>query len=783
MSFDRTQDQSPDEQRKARELSLEPSRPPAQVPGYQLRKFLGSGAYGEVWSATDLNMGRSVAIKFYTRRSSADVQLLAREVEKLVVLAADRYVVQLLDVGWDADPPYYVMDYFEHGSLEDRLGQSKGLPTDEAIDLFQEVATGMMHLHGKGVLHCDLKPGNVLLDQDGKPRVADFGQSRMSTEDSSALGTLFYMAPEQADLSAAPDARWDVYGLGALLFSMLTGKPPYYSPQLANKIEVCDNIHERLIEYQKGIRNAAKPTEHRSVAGVDRALADIIDRCIVADPKKRFRNIQSLLSALRQREMAKASRPLMVLGLLGPLLLISVMSLFGWWAFRQAVQRTKVEITKKSVESNEFAAQLAARSAAEQIDEYFRVVGQLSRDQGFQDAFAKVVNDPELRELRTALSDPFKNAKQGVESDEEIGQLRHEFKNDSLRDELQKLLEDRLFDRTGDFPVAASWFVCDRFGNQIASAFPRENKTLGGNYSYRTYFTGRDRDLKKRVDGRTTYEVSDELESREIIERPHLSAVFISEQSNTWKVAFSAPIRLSQDGLAQGGPVEGIVAVSVNLGNFVEFNNNRNTHYAMMVDTRTGENPGVILEHPLFEKLLGTEGRIPTELSDCRVDLSSLDSSSMFRDPIGETLRGKEFEYDQVSIVAQEEVTMEDYRLRGNRNKTTLESGLTSKEGQTNVDRLDTGLVVLAVVDHESIVAPANDLSRQLGRLALLAALFLAGVTIVMWLFVKRMLQESKQRLERAFSPSTESSSLENMETIAAGAPSRGSKPRTKTET
>ena len=778
MSFDRTQDQSPDEQRKARELSLEPTRPPAQVPGYQLRKFLGSGAYGEVWSAIDLNMGRSVAIKFYTRRSSSDVQLLAREVEKLVVLAADRYVVQLLDVGWDADPPYYVMDYFEHGSLEDRLSQSKGLPTAEAIDLFQEVATGMMHLHGKGVLHCDLKPGNVLLDQDGKPRVADFGQSRMSTEDSSALGTLFYMAPEQADLKAAPDARWDVYGLGALLFSMLTGKPPYYSQQLANKIEVCDNIDERLIEYQKGIRNAPKPTEHRSVAGVDRALADIIDRCIVADPKKRFRNIQSLLSALRQREISKASKPLMVLGLLGPLLLISVMSFFGWYAFRQAVQRTKDEITNKSIESNEFAAQLAARSAAEQIDEYFRVVGQLSRDQGFQSAFAKVVNDPEMDDVRIALADPYKNAKQGVESDEEIGQLRHEFRDEPLRDDLQKFLEERLFDRTGDFPVAASWFVCDRFGNQIASAFPRENKTLGGNYSYRTYFTGRDRDLKRIVDGEAVYEVSDELESREIIKSPHLSAVFISEQSNTWKVAFSAPVRLKQN-----GPVEGIVAVSVNLGNFVEFNN-YNKHYAMMVDTRTGANPGVILEHPLFQELLEADGKIPSVLSDCRVDLTQFDEKErLFRDPVGETDKGKEFDYDRLSIVAQKEVTMEDHRTAGIENQMVLDEDGVRKPDTSQVGRLDTGLIVLAVEDHASIVAPANDLSRQLGRLALLAALFLAGVTIVMWLFVKRMLQESKQRLERAFSPSTESSSLKDKETIAAGAGSRVTKQRSKTET
>ena len=128
MSFDRTEQQSQEEIRESRDLSLDPQRPPSQVPGYSIQKFLGSGAYGEVWAATNQKTGRKVAIKFYTRRSSSDIQLLAREVEKLVVLAADRYVVQLLDVGWEANPPYFVMDYIEHGSLEDRLTRGKPLP-------------------------------------------------------------------------------------------------------------------------------------------------------------------------------------------------------------------------------------------------------------------------------------------------------------------------------------------------------------------------------------------------------------------------------------------------------------------------------------------------------------------------------------------------------------------------------------------------------------------------------------------------------------------------------
>ena len=142
MLSDQTQHQSSEEQQAARQLSVDSSQPPAQIPGYKLEKFIGSGAYGEVWTATDLKTSRRVAVKFYTRRSGAGVQQLMREVEKLLAVTSDaRYVVQLFDVGWDADPPYYVMDYIENGSLEDRLKSGNRIPASEAIELFQEVAT------------------------------------------------------------------------------------------------------------------------------------------------------------------------------------------------------------------------------------------------------------------------------------------------------------------------------------------------------------------------------------------------------------------------------------------------------------------------------------------------------------------------------------------------------------------------------------------------------------------------------------------------------------------
>jgi serine/threonine protein kinase len=166
------------------------------------------------------------------------------------------------------------MEYLEHGSLAERL-KAGPLPVAEAIHLFREIAIGLVHAHGKGVLHCDLKPANVLLDQDLHPRLADFGQSRMSNEQRPALGTLFYMAPEQADLKAVPDARWDVYALGAVFYCMLTGQPPYRTDEASTTISGGADLEDQLQRYVQWLHKAPRASAHRGPGlgtGFDRTL-------------------------------------------------------------------------------------------------------------------------------------------------------------------------------------------------------------------------------------------------------------------------------------------------------------------------------------------------------------------------------------------------------------------------------------------------------------------------------------------------------------------------------
>ncbi len=714
------------------------SSPPGQVSGYELQSFLGRGTYGEVWSARDQKTGRTVAIKFYTHRSSTDIQLLAQEVEKLVVLAADRYVVQLLDVGWEATPPYLVMDYIEQGSLEEKLAYGHLISPREATDLFTEIATGMMHLHGKGILHCDLKPGNVLLDRGGKPRLADFGQARLETDETASLGTLFFMAPEQADTQAVPDQRWDVYGLGALFYCMLTGEPPFYDRQLVDSIDSMDRIQKRLEAYRGALESAPQPVNHRQISGVDRSLADIIDRCIALDPKVRFASIQDILFALRQRELVKTRRPLLVLGLLGPLVLLTAMTLFSWYAYSQAKSETETAVVNKAVESNLFAAKLGARSVAEKVDEYDRAVRGLAMSPGFVQDFQALLEDEDLKLVRNRIADPSDNANEAMEP------LRQRFLLDfQLRDKVDRHLLERMENRFLQWPKAASWVVYDRQGNQLAARFSDSNatNTIGKNYSYRSYFTGLDRDLVELADdGTERFLVSDVPGQRKIIQQPNMSAIFRSKATKNWKITFSAPIHVD-------GKVVGVVGCSVEMGDFVDFEDGQG-QYAMLVDNRPGDNTGVILEHPLFDQIRENGEKLPSSFNQLRVDDVSAYGKGgvLFSDPIGRDPRGTEF--NKIWIAAAEPVT----RLDAEVSLVQEDGGRGVAGGVATHRRVPTGLFVLAAEDYSSVIQPVNNLTRQLIWLGLAAIGFFLVVAVGMWLFVLRLLAASKDRLGRVFS-------------------------------
>ena len=565
MAGDLTQVQGGDERKRAQHLSMQRTHPPTEVPGYEPEECLGAGAYGEVWVAVDRNTGRRVAIKFYSQRGGLDWSQLAREVEKLAFLTGDRYVVQLIEVGWQSDPPYYVMEFMEYGSLEDRL-EAGPLPTSEAVKIVRDVAVGLVHAHGKGVLHCDLKPANVLLDQDSCPRLADFGQSRLTNEQTPALGTLFYMAP-------SPDAGWDVYALGALLYRMLTGEPPFKSPDLVQKIEQSQNLEDRLQLYRDAIKRAPRPTAHRRVAGVDRLLADIIDRCLSVDSRRRFSNAQAVLDALDARAARRARRPLIILGALGPALLLAVMGTFALRAFNTSVRQSTTAVTSRALDSQRFAAQFVAQAYARGMEQRFRAVEQAAQNVELLGLLETYLEDESFRDLIRK------------QQDRSLSEAEHaKALDDFAQHPLQRWLEDKLLNNP-DVPASASWFLTDAQGIQIARAPLVEETKVGSDYSYRDYFNGEEFPAGSHVD--------------KMIDSPHRSRAFVSTTSQQLIVAFSVPVRA-------GGEKVALLAMTVELGKFAELGHQTmidpgdpGSQIAVLIDNAHATR-GQVLQHPLF---------------------------------------------------------------------------------------------------------------------------------------------------------------------------------------
>lgn len=737
-----TQQQSHEQQYQARQLSLQKTRPPVTLPNYQVERCLGAGAYGEVWVAIDRKTGRRVAIKFYTHRGGMDWSLLGREVEKLVFLAADRYVVQLLDVGWEAEPPYYVMEYIEQGSLDDWLAAHGPMRIEEAVEIFREVAIGLLHAHGRGVLHCDLKPANVLLDQDRRPRLADFGQSRLTHEQTPSLGTLFFMAPEQASLDAVPDARWDVYALGAMLYCMLTGSPPHRTPEALEELEAAPDLPERLRRYRRLIEESPPPSGHRRVPGMDRALAELIDNCLASDPKKRFANVQAVLDALAIRERAQARRPLVVLGFVGPLLLLMVMALFGWRGYVRAKTDSDVALTQRALEKNHFAAKAVAAAAAQEIERYFRAVEEVARNPQVIRLLAECQEPMSpLANLLLQLRDPNKNT--------EPLPARQQLIDHPARQPLQSLIDQLLASRV--VPNASSWFLTDAYGTQVAAAFAEANvsNTVGQNYGWRTYFHGRDSDdLRRSLLGQRELIHYEWPDASRHIERTHLSAPFQSKATNRWKVAISTPVYKEEQFL-------GIVAVTVDIGVFVHFEEGSEHFFAVLVDGRPGELQGMVLDHPLFEQILAHHDRLPDAFSHYRVRLQELDGTgtSNYQDPLAATELGRAYARRWIAAMAPVMV-----RQR---------SG-----GQSEPQIVDTGLKVVVQEDYHATVGPVQQLGSRLLREGLTALSVVIGVILLMWWIVMRAMRYD-QVLSRAAVRRVEPTPLQEISTIAAPRPPR----------
>jgi hypothetical protein len=309
---------------------------------YRILGQLGRGGFGFVYQAQDRLLGEEVAIKELIPSLVGDETVLKRfltEAKATMHLAHD-HIVRTHNIFSERGNYYIVMELMAGGSLEALLRQRGALPVGEAVRVAAEVCDGLQYAHGRGVVHCDLKPANILFDAQGRTKVADFGIAHVSgemrtrtflTPTGFAAGTLPYMSPEQAD-GVRGDARVDIYALGAVLYVMLTGRTYLDFDRRDTPGATADNVQR--IRHQK----PSPPSSHNS--RVPAWLDAVVVRALAKRPEDRYRDATAVKAALlRPRKEGKPGArpplPVWFWALAGGAgVLVVVLAILVWMVFR-----------------------------------------------------------------------------------------------------------------------------------------------------------------------------------------------------------------------------------------------------------------------------------------------------------------------------------------------------------------------------------------------------------------------------------------------------------------
>ncbi|GAA1949041.1 Stk1 family PASTA domain-containing Ser/Thr kinase [Microbacterium deminutum] len=203
---------------------------------YRVRARIARGGMATVYVATDLRLERRIALKVMHGHLSDDTVFQSRFIQEARAAArlADPNVVNVFDQGQDGDMAYLVMEYLPGITLRELLREQRRLTTPQTITIMDAILSGLSAAHRAGIVHRDVKPENVLLAEDGRIKIGDFGLARATSANTATgaqlLGTIAYLAPELVTRGTA-DARSDIYALGIMLYEMLTGEQPYKGEQ------------------------------------------------------------------------------------------------------------------------------------------------------------------------------------------------------------------------------------------------------------------------------------------------------------------------------------------------------------------------------------------------------------------------------------------------------------------------------------------------------------------------------------------------------------------------
>ena len=263
---------------------------------YLLKRQIASGGMATIYAGIDTRLDRSVAVKIMHAHLANDEAFVSRFIKEAKATAALSHpnIVSIQDQGWnEGGPPavFLVMELVEGSTLRDLLHQSGSFSTDQAMRFITPILSALAAAHQLGIIHRDIKPENILISNDGRIKVADFGLARntslaqtMTAESSVVLGSVSYLSPEQVQRGIA-DARSDVYAIGILLFEMLLGRKPYDGEtpiQIAYR-----HVNDRI------------PNVKEFKPEIPDEIADLIFQATAPNPDQRPKDAEQLLNQIR----------------------------------------------------------------------------------------------------------------------------------------------------------------------------------------------------------------------------------------------------------------------------------------------------------------------------------------------------------------------------------------------------------------------------------------------------------------------------------------------------
>ena len=264
-----------------------------QIPGYKVLSKLGAGAMAIVYKGVQLSLNRTVAIKVLPKRFSENPEYVERFYKEGQAAGKLNHnnIVQAIDVGEAGGYHYFVMEYVEGKTIYNDLAKGNAFPEEDALDVIIQVAHALNHAHACGLIHRDVKPKNIMINTAGIVKLADMGLARETTdietaknEKGKAYGTPYYIAPEQIRGEMDIDGRADIYGLGATLYHMVTGRVPFMADAPSDVMR--KHLREKLI-----------PPDHINTK-LSSGISEVIEIMMAKRKEDRYRDVPELLTDL-----------------------------------------------------------------------------------------------------------------------------------------------------------------------------------------------------------------------------------------------------------------------------------------------------------------------------------------------------------------------------------------------------------------------------------------------------------------------------------------------------